>query len=119
MTIRKFAVVPLFALLLAGLAACGGNKTQNTASNAAAPMATTGAMSMATGAMEGGGAMSAAGTIPNCGAVKAVWVNLKTKVYHEPGDPMYGKTKHGKYLCPAAAKKDGYRPAGGKHHGAM
>lgn len=67
--------------------------------------------------MSGGSMQSAnAGTIPDCGAVKAVWANTKTKVYHEPSDPMYGHTKHGEYMCPSQAKKEGYRPAGAKHH---
>jgi hypothetical protein len=55
-------------------------------------------------------------TKPNCGAVQPVWVNLKSKVYHEPGDPMYGTTKHGKFLCPSAAKAQGFHPAGGAMH---
>jgi len=49
----------------------------------------------------------------DCGAVKPVWVNTKTHVYHTMNDPMYGKTKHGKYMCPSAAKAEGDHPAGG------
>lgn len=59
---------------------------------------------------------AAAGNPPDCGAVQAVWVNVKTRVYHRPGDPLYGKTKHGEYLCPAQAQAQGFRPAGGHHH---
>ena len=68
---------------------------------------------MQNGGAASGGTTGASGTIPDCGAVKAVWVNTKTHVYHEPTDPMYGKTKHGEYMCPAAAKKAGNRPAKG------
>jgi hypothetical protein len=46
-------------------------------------------------------------------------VNTSTHVYHEPTDPYYGKTKHGKYLCPSAAKKEGDRPAGAPHQKTM
>lgn len=92
-------------LLLCGLVACGGGKST---SAAASPN------DAASGAMSGGSMESAnAGAIPNCGAVKAVWVNTNSHVYHEPGDPYYGKTKHGKYMCPSAAKKEGDHPAGG------
>lgn len=97
---------------MCGLVACGGNKSASTAASPAEG-ASSSAMS--------GNAMGSenAGTIPNCGAVKAVWVNTKTKVYHESTDPMYGKTKHGKYMCPSQAKAEGDRPAGGAHHKTM
>ncbi len=73
--------------------------------------------------------MGAAVAVPaglKCGAVKPVWVNLNTKSYHTSDDPYYGKTKNGKYECPAQAVTDGYHAAGsshmhmgGKHHGHM
>ena len=106
----KAASFPLIAMLVLSLAACGGGKSaDNTATNAAesaAPAASTAAE-----------ASPAAGTIPNCGAVKAVWVNLKTKAYHEPGDGYYGKTKHGEYLCPAQAIAQGFHKAGSRERG--
>ena len=68
-----------------------------------------------------GMAMRSPAPIPadlNCGAVKPVWVNTKTHVYHLESDPMYGKTKVGQYMCPSAAKAEGDHPSGGamKHH---
>jgi hypothetical protein len=125
MKISSLFAASLATLALIGLVACGGNKAANNAANTAASAAgnaanaagsaASGAMgsanSMAKGAMGKMGAAS--GTIPNCGAVKAVWVNLKSKAYHEPGDPYYGKTKHGEYLCPSQAKAQGFHRAGG------
>lgn len=43
-----------------------------------------------------------------------VWVNLKTKAYHEKGDPYYGRTKNGQYMCQAAADAAGDHMAGSK-----
>ena len=101
-------------LLLCGLVACAHGKTAGTAQ----PTPVEGASNST---LTNGTQMSNenASNIPDCGAVKAVWVNTKTKVYHEPGDPMYGHTKHGKYMCPSQAKKEGDRPAGGAHHKSM
>jgi type II secretory pathway pseudopilin PulG len=120
---RKIAILPIVALTLIALAGCSGNKAGNAANTAASAAA--GAANAAGNAASGAAntmsnaassAMSG-GTIPNCGAVKAVWVNLKTKVYHEPDDPAYGKTKHGEYLCPSQAAAQGFHKAGsGKHH---
>jgi hypothetical protein len=127
MKLRRIALVPVLATMFVALVGCGGGKssTANTAASAASQAAATaGAMASGMAAGAAGAMQNAAGAmggeaVPNCGAVKAVWVNLKTKVYHEPGDPAYGKTVHGKYLCPSQARAQGFRPAGGAmttHH---
>lgn len=131
MKLRRIALVPVLATIFVALVGCGGGKSSNANSaNSAASRAVATAAGMASGLKAGAmGAMQNAGTqtgamgseaVPNCGAVQAVWVNLKTKVYHEPGDPAYGKTVHGKYLCPSQARAQGFRPAGGamttQHH---
>ncbi len=108
--LRFAAVATLATLTLAG---CGGHKTTtstDTTTNKNASMGqTSGSMGSTTT-----GAMSAAA--PNCGAVKPVWVNMKSKAYHESGDPYYGKTRNGKYMCPSAAQAAGYHAAG-MHNG--
>jgi len=42
------------------------------------------------------------------------WVNTESRVYHKPGSRYYGKTKKGKYMTEADARKAGYRPAARK-----
>ena len=110
MNLRSLALVPVLAIALLGLAACGGAKS---AAQNAANSAGNAANGMTNGATNAMGNATANMRVPNCGAVKAVWVNLNSKAYHEPGDPYYGKTKHGEYLCPSAAKAQGFHPAGG------
>ena len=114
MNLRPITSALLATLVLAGLAACGGGKTSQTTQKA-------GPMSVATTEAQREVAalpQSAAQPVPaglGCGAVKPVWVNLRSKAYHEPGDPYYGRTKDGKYLCPAQAQAQGYHAAGAMH----
>lgn len=118
---RKTAILSILAVALFALVACGGNKSSNansgsSSSSGADQSVASSAPMEQQGGDQGGAQGAAAGSIPNCGAVQAVWANLKSRVYHEPSDPLYGKTRHGEYLCPAEAKAQGFRPAGGGHH---
>jgi hypothetical protein len=40
-----------------------------------------------------------------------VWVNTRSKVYHEADSAFYGKTKHGKFMTKDEATKAGFRAA--------
>lgn len=136
----SFPRVATSLLLVAALAACGGHKSSSTDQNqsttqGAAPGIMTGSPvpspsdqpAVGSTAAGAGGMMMAQGVaespmpVPpslNCGAVQPVWVNVRSHVYHEPSDPLYGRTKHGKYLCPSTALSEGYRKAGtgSKHY---
>ena len=127
----------LAVTIIVALAACGGGKSETSSSTttttngvttneSANPSPSSAAYAPAGGMASNGEAMAPGtlATVPpgmTCGAVQPVWVNTKTHVYHEPSDPYYGRTKHGQYLCPSQAKKEGYHKAGGKHEksGAM
>jgi hypothetical protein len=106
---RTFATLSLVALALSG---CGGGKSSSTASATAAP--TTEAQREAAALPSKVVAVVPAGL--HCGATKPVWVNLKSKAYHEYGDPYYGRTKNGEYLCASDAESKGFHPAGAVHH---
>lgn len=100
---RPIVILLTLAVALGTLSACNSNKS-STGSATATPME--GASS----------APTAAASMPDCGAVKPVWVNLKSKKYFGPNSPKYGNTKQGEYLCPDQAKAQGFKPAGkGKH----
>jgi hypothetical protein len=87
----------LIAVLVLSLTACGGGRKAST--NAASPASS--------------GAMGTAEPVPamNCGGTQPVWVNERSRVFHLPGDPYYGRTKHGKYMCERDAAKAGYHPS--------
>jgi hypothetical protein len=48
----------------------------------------------------------------HCTGDVVVWVNLKTKAFHESTDPFFGRTVDGKYMCKADAATAGYHEAG-------
>ncbi len=111
---RAVAVTALAVLALGG---CGGGaKNTNNAPNTTAGHPNNYSPTSSHNAPMGDSGLA---TI-NCGAVQPVWVNTKSKAYHEQGDPLYGHTKHGKYMCPSAATAAGYHLArGSRDSGSM
>ncbi len=125
----------LAVTVLIALAACGGGGN-NQSSSAASPTASSNGImtsesanpspsTVVNGPMGGvnaSGEPMAPGTLAtvppglSCGSQRAVWVNTKTHVFHEPTDPYYGRTKHGQYMCRKQALKEGDRPAGEHKH---
>jgi hypothetical protein len=45
----------------------------------------------------------------HCPADTVVWVNKASANYHYKGDPWYGRTRRGTYVCKVEADKDGMR----------
>jgi hypothetical protein len=93
--------VVLAAIALAALTACSGGKSNS----AGSPQPS---------------AEPTAAATPDCNGEAPVWVLQRAKVYLVPGDRLYGKTKHGEYMCRSQAHAEGYRPGRGPfrhHHG--
>jgi len=107
---RMFVGMLAAGALVTALGCGGGQKTES--GPAAAPTQTTEAQ-----AEQNALPLSRAAPVPStlhCTG-EIVWVNLNRKTYHESGDPYYGTTKHGEYMCKAAADAAGYHLAGTAH----
>ena len=100
--------------LIAALAGCGGSGSSNTSSSPAAAPTATSVIQGEQNALP----LAVAAKIPpglKCTSSDIVWVNLHRKTFHDPGDPWYGKTKNGEYMCRNDAVAAGDRPAGSRH----
>ncbi len=144
MRMLRLVSIPLTALLV--FAACAGGQKNNSTTtttttttqsspaaspSAAAPAGSPAASPSAASAMKGAHghhghmALNASpAPIPaslTCGGQAPVWTNSRSKAYHVSSDPMYGRTKHGAYMCLRNAVNAGYHAAmhgGGAMHGA-
>ena len=47
----------------------------------------------------------------HCPTDTIVWLNTSSTNYHFKGDPWYGHTQRGTYVCKAEANRDGMRAA--------
>jgi hypothetical protein len=79
----------VLAIALAALSACGSGKSSSASSSAP-------------------NAASAEAT-PNCNGESPVWALPGPKIFLTSDDRMYGKTRHGEYLCLSDAQAQGYR----------
>jgi|SRR5271165_95606 len=117
MQIQHLKFVTLVASLAASAAliGCGGGSSNTSATPAPAPTATT-AIQGEQRALP----LAVAAAIPaglKCDKQDIVWANMHTKAYHDPGDPYYGKTRNGSYMCRDTANANGFHPAGQRHKG--
>ena len=85
-----------------------GNNPTTTPSSAPAPAANSNAPNSGAPASKPATAQKPA---PPGNTAGMVWVNTDTGIYHKPGTRWYGKTKQGKYMTEADAKKAGYHAA--------
>ncbi|MBC5828564.1 MAG: hypothetical protein GIW98_00025 [Candidatus Eremiobacteraeota bacterium] len=91
------------------LAACGGNKSTNSTTSMGNQTRTESQREANALPL---GQMARVPSGLHCGATRPVWVNTRRKTYHEVGDPYYGRTKNGQYMCANAAVSAGYHLAG-------
>jgi hypothetical protein len=120
MTIRHLLAVAL----LAAAAGCGGHKTETTtttnsgAATAATPSSATSAHglngsttggAMNTGAHQPPGFDTESAAQAHCPSDTVVWLNTKSRVYHEKGMVYYGHTQQGAYVCKKEADAAGDR----------
>lgn len=106
---KRFGLIALI-VLVSVVAACGQKASTRTGAVSPAPVE-----SGPLHPMHGQNAMLASSPSQmHCGSQPPVWVNEHTKVYHLPGDPYYGRTKFGGYLCEEDAVREGYHAA--KHN---
>src|SRR5450631_2020992 len=84
------------ATIVAGCGGSGGNSSTATpGATGVSPAAMAGSQHGAMGKPLGQAAPVPAGL--QCTGDVVVWVNLKSKAYHEAADPYFGRTKNGKY----------------------
>ena len=112
-SVRMLVVAVVASMALVG---CGGGKSSSTTQSATQTMKSGASEAQREVAALPQKAMAMAPGNLRCGGTKPVWVNMHSKAYHEVGDPYYGRTKNGQYMCLADAQAKGFHPAGAAHH---
>ncbi len=111
--IRRLCAVALLVLA----ASCGHKDTQSTTSttttaqtpSAAAPVRGGSNGAPVTGSVNPPGFNDEASAQSHCPSDQVVWLNTRSKIYHEKGTHFYGTTKNGEYACRKEADAAGDR----------
>jgi hypothetical protein len=98
---RSWMVISACALTL--VTACGQKASTRTTAVTPAPVVS-GPLHPGQNAM-----LASSPSDVHCGAKPPVWANSHSMVYHVEGDPYYGHTKYGGYICEKDAVRAGYR----------
>ncbi|HEY9180239.1 MAG TPA: hypothetical protein VIO32_05935 [Candidatus Baltobacteraceae bacterium] len=101
----------LAAALVAALCACGQKAYTRTTVVTPAPVESG---PLHAGRHASSAMLAASPADLHCGSQAPVWANERTKVYHLQGDPYYGHTKHGGYMCEQDAVRAGYHASKSK-----
>ncbi len=104
---KRLSIALLAAATAFTLAACGQKASTRSAAISPAPVES-GPLSPMHGRNE---LLASSPSELRCASGDRVWVNTHTHVYHLPGDPYYGHTKFGGYLCEQDAVREGFREA--------
>jgi len=87
----------------------GTAATPSSAMSAGGMNGTTTGGAVNTGAGQPAGFDTEAAAQNHCPGDVVVWLNTKSRVYHEKGELYYGHTKQGAYVCKKEADADGDR----------
>jgi hypothetical protein len=116
--VRFSACLAVAAMIAYGCGGSSNSSSSSTSTSTPQPMpmqtsAAAGTIAKENNALPAAQAMPIPPTLTCTGAI--VWVNLSKKTYHMAGDPFYGRTKHGEYMCQSDADAKGYHMAGMPH----
>lgn len=115
---KRISLTVLGALALAAaVVGCGGNSAPQNTGTVAPPSGGMTAVQKEVAGLPLAQAVPVPRNLHCRGAI--VWANTAKKTYHREGDPYYGRTKHGEYMCEAAADAAGFHLAGSHHRGSM
>ncbi|HEY7981879.1 MAG TPA: hypothetical protein VID19_10390 [Candidatus Eremiobacteraceae bacterium] len=120
MNVQRFFSILAAVCSAAVVAGCGGGGSSGSSSATATPGAAAAMPAATTEAQRERGSLPLAQAAPvpqglQCSGDVMVWVNLKSKAYHDSTDPFFGRTKNGKYMCKTDAVNAGYHAAGAAH----
>ena len=92
----RLGLLFVLALVVPLVSACGQKASTRTTAVTPAPV-------------QSGPLLAGSASQLHCGSQPPVWANSHSMIYHVQGDPYYGHTKSGGYICERDAVRAGYR----------